>query len=267
MKDLLNKIPWALLALLYVGYMGWDYYGFAYGNESPLAAKKNQIVQTKQEIAQLEKKVHEIQDFARNLEVKKVELKRTALELDAMKSTLSDTLDASELFETVLTEAKRVGMLIYDVKPLKMAKKEFYAEQGFAISYHGSYRQMIAFFERLANLQRLVRVENYSIKIASVPPSGVLKPKQVELDAVTEVKTYSYIGSRADEISKTTASSSVPSGQSSKPPVPGNGAMPSASPPPSKSAQTTPGGSPGHEASLESRLFCGTSGSELVVRF
>jgi len=50
---------------------------------------------------------------------------------------------------------------------------------------------------RLSNLQRIVRIESVDMKPVSSAAS-----KYVELEGSLEVKTFSYVGSKADQVGK-----------------------------------------------------------------
>lgn len=195
LKEILHKIPWTGIAAVIALYMGYDYYWFTTDAASPLVQKQAQIVTITEENEKLKTKIKQANDFLKSLDAKKAELRALHQQLQDMKGTLSETLDVPDFMKTTITEAKKVGLAVLSLKPTESAKKEYYAEQAFDLAFKGVFVQLVVFFDRVANLQKIVRVENFALK----PVSSSLS-RYVELEGVVQLKVYRYIGSKADTL-------------------------------------------------------------------
>ncbi len=204
-------IPVLAVALIYAGYHYTRYTGMILreGSDSPYLAKEALIEPAKQEVLRIEERIRKANEFWKNLENKKNELRTIAVELDNMKASLSESFDIPDFMKMLITEAKRVGLSVVGLKPTGQIKKEFYSENTFELGFTGAYVQLLAFFDRLSQSQKVLRISNFSIK-----PRGSAQARFVELEGKLQVKGYSYLGTKADEISKKS---------STAPPVSGGG--------------------------------------------
>ena len=83
--------------------------------------------------------------------------------------------------------------------PTDQKKLEAYAvEQPFALQFKGVFVQLMVLLERLSATERIVRVDNFELK-----RMGSSLAPYVELNGKLEVKTYKYVGSKADDLGKT----------------------------------------------------------------
>jgi Tfp pilus assembly protein PilO len=197
-KEILDKIPTGVLLVLALGYIGWGYYDFTTSPESPLQTKASAIVTAKEENEKLQKKIDDGKSFLKSLDAKKTELRKLAADLDMMKGTLTETIDVGDFDIATRNEAKRVGLTILKFQPAQAEKsQEFYAEKSFDYTFRGVYVQLLVFFERMSNLQKIVRVDNFEFK-----PLTKGSARYVELEAKVQVKAYRYLASKADQLGR-----------------------------------------------------------------
>ena len=196
-KELAAKIPIIPILLGWAVYIGYDYYSFMSDSDSPFQQRKAQLEKQRSDVTMLEGKIKQISEFMKGIEAKKVQLRRMAQELESMKSTITENLDVPDFMKTTVTEARRVGLTILSIKPLEPVKKEEYIEQPFECAFRGVYIQLVVFLERLASMQKVVRVENFQMHPIT-NPSG----RFVELEGTLQIKAYRYLGSKADELGK-----------------------------------------------------------------
>lgn len=194
-NELVNKIPITLLLFGYLGYLYLDYYKFTTDETSPLIQKQREIETTKANNVKLKGKVKEMNTFIQSLEAKKAEVRNLALELQQMKSSISDRNDVPGFIKLATTEAKKVGLSVLSVQPAGSTEKEYYAEQAYKLDFRGAYVQLLAFLDRISNVTEVVRIDNFAMK-----PIGSPYAKFIELQGTVEMKTYRYLGSKADKI-------------------------------------------------------------------
>ena len=153
------------------------------------------------------------------LEVQKAKLRGLALQLAELKGTLSEDADIESYLKIPLTEAAKFGLRIRGRKTGSMTEVENYSEQTHDLQFRGAYVQVLAFFERLTNLQKIIRVEGFHFK-----PVGHQLAKAVELEGKIVIKTYNYKPTKADALgtSPPEATSGAVNAPSSTTPEKGN---------------------------------------------
>jgi Tfp pilus assembly protein PilO len=214
LREKLEKVPFTLLLVAYLGYLGYDYYSFVNDPSSPLVQKQGELVNVQNEINKLKERVKKAQEFYQTLNAKKMELRALAKELEDTRTTISDAVDVPELMKTILIEARRAGLKVIGIKPAGTKAQEYFEEQDFELVTSGVFFQYVTFLDRVSNLQRILRVDN--IEFAPSSPSS---DKYVELKAKSQVKAYHYLGSQADDIAKAGGSANLPQAKPS--PTPG----------------------------------------------
>ena len=204
LKQTLDKIPFSLLAILYIAYLGYDIYNFYQDpGESLYLQKKATAQEVKNEIDGLKKKKEEAERFLQSLQVKRTEIRSLAVKLSDMKATLSEDFEISSFLKLMETEGKRVGLRITDLKPNDELKQEYFFEQNFDVSFKGVFAQLVVFLERLSKSQKIIRIDEFEIH----PIRGDSGAGQfVELAGALRVKVYRYNRSKADEIAKASQS-------------------------------------------------------------
>jgi Tfp pilus assembly protein PilO len=194
-NEIIEKIPITLLLVCYFGYLGFDYYSFIKDESSPLLMKSANIEAVTQSNKKIEERIKKLDDFLKSLDAKKVELRRLAQELHETQGTLSETIDVPAIMKMTLTEAEKVGLRVLSLTPSGSNAKEYYVEQTFQLTFRGVYIQLIAFLKRLSAVRQIVRVDTFKIK-----PLVSNRSRFVELDGTLEIKTYKYLGSKADSL-------------------------------------------------------------------
>jgi len=201
MKGLLH-----LTFFVIVGYLGWDFYSFTTDPTSELGTHVAALAEKKNAIAVKEKKIAEAKTFYQNLEKKRDELRKLSTELATMKSTLTENNDVPAFMKLVLNEAKRVGLMVTSLSPLASQPKQYYIEQPFDLAFQGVYVQLIAFLDRLAQAERIVRIDDFTVK-----PRGnsVRGNKFVELEGSIKVRSFVYLGTTEDAVATSGGSDAI----------------------------------------------------------
>jgi type IV pilus assembly protein PilO len=197
LREIFAKIPLIPLSLAYLGYLGYDYYQFQTDPNSALNQAKQQTVAAQAEIDALNAKIKKVNDFAKVLSLKKLELRNLAMELETSKGSLPETLDIPDLMKTVVTEAKRAGLTVTSLRPGETKTSDYYAEQSFQFASTGIYFQYVAFLDRVANLQKIITVDNLEFSPVSATAS-----KYIQLKSSIDFRAYRYVASKEDELGK-----------------------------------------------------------------
>jgi type IV pilus assembly protein PilO len=208
LRELLEKIPVTLILFAFLGYLGHEYYIFENDLESPINQKIRQIENLKNETVKLNNRNKEMTLFVKNLDVKKLEVRRLTVELNNTKGMIPETLDIPFIMKLVITEAKKIGLSILSLKPAGSVDSEYYTEQSFVLQFRGIYAQLVIFLERLANVNQILKVGSIDIK-----SSGMAGKKYAFLDGNIELKAYRYRGSKADNIGAPPPGATAPPGK------------------------------------------------------
>lgn len=198
-----------LVFAVLMGYLGWDYYTFTTDPTSELGVQRSQLEQKKTDVIAKERKIEDAKGFYANLEKKRDELRALSTELATMKSTLTETIDIPAFMKLVLTEAKKVGLSVTSLAPLPSVNRTYYTEQPFDLTFQGVYVQFIAFLDRLSQAERIVRVDDFSIR----PRGGTNRTgKFIDLEGTLKVRSYVYLGTKEDELATRAGGEQPPAG-------------------------------------------------------
>jgi Tfp pilus assembly protein PilO len=234
LKDILERIPYTLVLVAALGYIGFGYYQFRTSADSPLTQKTLQVSKTTKENDDLATRIKGVREFYRSLDTKRMELRQLAQQLDEMKATLSDQLDVPSLIKLFVTEAAKVGLTVASIRPTTTKNEDYYGYQSFDLEFRAVYVQLLVFLERLSTVDRIVRIE----KLRAAPTNAAGQSSQyVELSGSIELKAYKYLGTKADELGRGSSETSLDS--ASKPATTAPGSPAGA---PAGAPATAPGG-------------------------
>ena len=193
----LNRIPWILIAFLVLGYFGWGYYDFLNNESSELNQEKARVVSIREDISRKTSKLKEVEQFRLTVDARRRQILEMKSRLEELKLAVSDTLDNSEFMDILNAEARRVGLDVVQLSHGTTGLKELYAEHPFKLSVRGVYLQFLVFLERLSKLQKIIRVDTFSV----LPrPGAQISRPLVELDVALDMKVFRYISSAADKV-------------------------------------------------------------------
>jgi len=198
MTEKLKNFPFILVFVAFTGYLGFQAYNFNNASDGEVEQHKTHLQNEQTEIDGLRKKLAEGKKFMKSLDLKKIEIKGQVKRLSEYQGALSEAPDVPSLIKLLLTEAKKLEMKVDKIEPGKKNQKEYYLEQEFKLDVRGSYQQLLLFSSRVAQLQRILRIEAYEMKQAP----AALTPKAVTLTASLSVRAYQYTLSKEDQIGK-----------------------------------------------------------------
>lgn len=109
-----------------------------------------------------------------------------------MLGQLPQTLDVPNLIEDISKMGISAGLEFETIKPQPEVEKDFYTELPIQITVTGNYHQLAEFVSNLANLQRIVTLDDFTIEQQNKDISELRKANRA--DAVLEMqitaKTY-----------------------------------------------------------------------------
>ncbi len=162
LKGMLEKLQWVHVALI-VGLSAAFFYFTLDQTEIDIAGQG--IISTQEEIKNLQKKIGEAKDFEQQFAAKKKRYAELVKELQQLQGALPKQFFLPDLLSDLLREAKQLEVEIISIKPdAAETPDELYNSLGFSIEAKGTFLQFFIFLDRLANMKRLVSVQNFTIE-------------------------------------------------------------------------------------------------------
>ena len=170
---MVRSIAVALLLVLLAG----GYYGLFYVEmEEEVAARRSQAQELQRQLAN-------VRVVARNLEEFEREILELEQEFESALSQLPNRKQFEDLLQDITTAGKKVGVQIKSIQRDPEVERDFYAEVPFRIELEGEYHGLAMFFERLAQLPRIVNMGTFRIR--TLDESGEGTVLRVEGQATT----------------------------------------------------------------------------------
>lgn len=198
MTEKLQRIPFLFFFLVYAIYLGYQFYDFSFdrGGETEMH-KANMIVQ-QGELQDLKGKLVEGKRFLESIDEKKRSIQAQVKKLEEYHGSMSENLDVPAMIKMMVTEGKRSGLKVDKIEPGKRTVKEFYLEQEFKVDVHGSYASTLQYFQRISQIQKILRVEGFNIK-----PQAIITPlRNTILESQLSIRSYQYLIGKEDKIGR-----------------------------------------------------------------
>jgi type IV pilus assembly protein PilO len=159
-----RKIAAMVAVMLLLGAGGWFVYYQPVVEEFDSLVKKQASL--KKELAEAERRKKTYDDDRR---------KRDELELAAAKQLqiLPPETEIASFLNNLNAQSDLVGLEILSVKPLVEQAKDYYARIPVKLKLRGTYHQLTKFFYLVGNLDRIINVEDITLKGAEHDDSGV----------------------------------------------------------------------------------------------
>lgn len=182
-----------------LGYLAWDVYSFYNDVLSPYVQAQNEIVRLQSEVETKTKRLQEARNFYESLEKKRQELRGLVEMLGSMKATIPEVFDQSEFVRMLSAEAKKIGITLTRIEESPETKRDYFVEKPFMLSFKGVYIQLIAFMDRLSQLEKVIRVDEYTLKPRTADSA---KQKYVDVEGTMKIKGFYYLGTAEDDMWK-----------------------------------------------------------------
>jgi Tfp pilus assembly protein PilO len=194
--DRLMRAPFVLMMVLYLGYLGYDYYVFNYSPEGDIEQHRSHVASAKSEVDSLNKKLDEGKKFLKTLDLKREEIQGQIKKLGEFQGALAEAPDVPVLLKLLDTEAKRAELKVDKIEPGRKDSREYYLEQEFKFEARGSFQNLLLFIHRISQLQRILRVEGYGFRIAGTSISA----RSITLTANLSIRAFQYLISKEDKM-------------------------------------------------------------------
>lgn len=136
--------------------------------------KLHQLDKLNQEYDQLTSQINHERRLAKNLDRVKEAVKELDIKLQMALKELPDSREISELLSSISNLARNAGLEVALFKPNPENLRDFYAEVPVSISVAGTYHQVATFFDEVAQLDRIVNINQISMQSPHVGQDKVV---------------------------------------------------------------------------------------------
>ena len=187
MKELLDRIlalprqqRIGILAGLIIGLLALDYF-FLYSPQSLT------ISQLTENIGKMQQERDKKKQLVANLPRLEQQLKELDGRLRQAVAQLPDQKEIPDLLSNISSKATESGLEILMFRPRAENPQDFYSEIPVDVVVRGGFHQLVAFFDEVGRLNRLVNIRNIEIRNPKV------QGERVSLDATTLATTFRFL--------------------------------------------------------------------------
>jgi type IV pilus assembly protein PilO len=177
-----NSVKWGGLAALLVAITGGNFYFY-------VQDAADTTVKLQSEQVRLEQQLAEKKNIADNLNSLRKEMDSLDQQLQEALTELPDSKDIDELLAQLNDVGKKSGLDIAKVEPAAEASESFFARIPVKMSVSGNYHEIALFFQEVANMRRIVNVNNIKLAVNT----GASKSDKVILNSDFMATTFRFV--------------------------------------------------------------------------
>jgi type IV pilus assembly protein PilO len=187
------RIRWGIVAAVPLAIFALIFFLLITPKSVQVEDLNNQLVQARMEV---QKK----QALERRLPEFEMEIKRKDYELTLLRRQLPEEKEIPDLIDQVSNLGTQSGLQFLTFKPKQEQIKDFYAEVPVELKIQGKFHNLVAFFDRISRLPRIVTISNLSIVQSKVAEKkGQAKGSGKLIEAKCNAITFRFIEARVDE--------------------------------------------------------------------
>lgn len=154
-----NAVKFGGMAFVVVASVAANYFFF-------IEDLENRIAQNQQVLARLEQTLADKQEIAQNLNERRKEMDQLEQKLQEALTELPEQKEIDELLAQLNDVGKKSGLEISTITPLPESNASFFARIPIQMTVDGNYHEVAMFLQEVANMRRIVNVNNIRMKIA-----------------------------------------------------------------------------------------------------
>lgn len=183
MKDLVNniisKIHWVMFGYaVYSGFILWD------DHKIKMKELVDQFPSVEAEIVTTEKKVKEIQEFVKKAEESKTRVEEAAKNIEDAQRKLPADINDNQILTFINAEISTLNIKDPNIVPGSEITNNYFISKPYTMKATATYLQLMIFFERIGNADRIYNVK--SLKINTSPKDQRGRFQLITAEAVVE---------------------------------------------------------------------------------
>jgi type IV pilus assembly protein PilO len=176
----LQAIPWYLRLMMFVAVAGVMYAGFWYFITRPTRAQTKEL---NDEIAQLRPKNAQAQMASQRLNEFRAIYKAREEEYEELKALLPEQRELTMVLQGIQDRARTNGLVLRKFTPKDDVQQENYSGKRIEVGVTSSFASLRAFFEQLAQYQRIVSITNFQLNQLEKPSGSKTMEATFDLTA------------------------------------------------------------------------------------
>lgn len=157
----LQALPWYLRLVVFLALGGGMYFGFSYFVTS---GTRQETKTMEDEIAQLRPKNAQAAIIQQNLNNFKAVYKAREEEYAELQALLPEQRELTMVLQGIQDRARGNGLVLIRFNPKEDLQQDNYSGKKIEVNVVSSFAGLRAFFEQLANYQRIVSITNFELK-------------------------------------------------------------------------------------------------------
>ncbi len=172
-----------IFAAVLVVIFGLSIYLLFWPKHGQISGLKTQLASVQQELGKAKKNAAELNDWRNKRSQKEAEYKQVS-------RALPEKEEIPSLLAGISQAGKEAGLEFLLFQPKPEMPKEFYAEIPVDINVSGNYHQVAVFFDKVANLPRIVNIRD-----VKMTPQSKKEENTSSLTTTCQAVTYKFIES------------------------------------------------------------------------
>lgn len=163
MKNKFKKAFFIVILGLFYG--GYEYYDFQ-NTEVPRLEGERQALEM--QLTQSQGELRKLQEFARNIEQIKLELKDLNLQLESALDYMPRQFELSALLRKLTMLAQNSGLELFVFRPTQNEDRDpqnHYSTLGINFELKGGFTQILLFFDQISRLKRIVGTDSLRMSL------------------------------------------------------------------------------------------------------
>ncbi|GMT41939.1 MAG: pilus assembly protein PilO [bacterium] len=202
MKKLREKIPftrlaamdirarWAAVALVPILLLTALFLLLISPKLTEVAGLESELINAKQEVQKKQVLERRLPEFEK-------EIKTKDYELSLLRRQLPEEKEIPDLIDQVSNLGTQSGLEFITFKPLSETDRDFFAEVPVELKIIGKFHNLLAFFDRISRLPRIVTIKNLDIEKSAAATKAGRGERNLVLASCKAI-TYRFIESRVD---------------------------------------------------------------------
>ena len=153
-----NAVKFGTLAFIVVALTAANYFFYIQDLEI-------KIQQQQQHLARLEQTLADKQEIAQNLNERRKEMDQLEQKLQEALTELPEKKEIDELLAQLNDVGKKSGLDISSIAPMQETNASFFARIPIRMTVDGNYHEIAMFLQEVANMRRIVNVNNIKMRI------------------------------------------------------------------------------------------------------
>jgi len=176
-----------VIVLAGIGYAGYEYYEF---QSTEVVEMEGQRAQLDSSIRKKQDEVKRLQEFARNIETIKIELRELNTQLESALEHMPRQFNLSGLLRRLSMLAQNSGLELSTFKPAAAEERQegaFYSTLGIDCTFKGTFTQVLLFLDQVSRLKRIINADE--LKLSGSPN---VKGQTAILNVTARMKTFRF---------------------------------------------------------------------------